>query len=163
MVSLLIGIVMIGILFALVEQIPVIRPATRIVIGPSPVIQIRPREVIVVSPQVVVVIEPPPRAVWDEKGWERRGDEWSGFYDVTDRSTGERRQFEGLVVMEGDEAQPYIEDPPAELSQHPRSACFQRQSDGWFLVNWSVPARNVDEAIIYVEQVLSEAINGDDV
>jgi hypothetical protein len=29
----------------------------------------------------------------------------------------------------------------------------------WFHVNWRQPARNADEAILYLEKVLDEAIN----
>jgi hypothetical protein len=53
----------------------------------------------------------------------------------------------------------YIADPPPEIRRHPHGACFQLYRDPWFQLHWSRPARNPDDAILYMERVLDESIN----
>jgi hypothetical protein len=125
---------------------------------------IRPGEVIRVTPNQAVVVEPPRRGLWDERGWtcERSNGRryYQGFYQVRNRRSRELLKWPGRVLVEGhDEVTPYIADPPANLSQHPKGVCFQRDEGRWFRLHWHRKAANVDDAISYMEKILDELVN----
>jgi hypothetical protein len=128
----------------------VVGPAsTRLVIGPSP----------------RVLVEKVRRPIWDEMGWTvvSRGGRtvYEGFYEVLQHSTGLPLRFDGYVVPDGGVFIAYIADPPPEIRDHPKGPCFLLTEAPWFRVHWRRPARDVDTAILYVQRVLDEAINGD--
>jgi hypothetical protein len=140
------------------EPIVVQPPATELlIIGPSR------QEALVFGPAKLVIIEPPQRAAWDDRGWAKRAqngqDTYQGNYHVADRRSGHRRRFRGTIVVNKGEVLAYIADPPPELRRHPKHACFQLSHAHWFKVHWQHAARNVDDAILYIERVLDEAIN----
>jgi hypothetical protein len=155
---------------------PTERASTRLVIGPAETILVRPstkepliigpsrKEAMVIGPAEVIAIEPPRRAAWDDRGWAKRtenGQEtYTGMYQITDRRSGQRRRFRGTIVVHSGEVLPYIADPPPELRRHPKHSCFQLTEPPWFKVHWHHAARNPDEALLYLEKVLDEAING---
>jgi len=139
-------------------------------IAPSQSVVIRPQEIVtviastdpvaVVSPSQAVRVEPPQRGAWDERGWIRQTDNrreiYEGFYTV-----GNRR-FQGRIEARtrGHNVSAYIYEPPPEIKNHPHGACFQQVRDGWFILHWARAARNVDDAILYMERVLDESLNG---
>jgi len=137
------------------------KPAVRS--GRRPVV-IRPSACMVIGPSApAVIVEPPPRAAWEDRGWEVRDEAgqacYSGSYRVADRRCGRRRRFAGTIIVRNQDVLAYIADPPAELRAHPKGPCFQLFRPPWFRVHWEHPARNVDDALLYVEQVLDEAVN----
>jgi hypothetical protein len=138
------------------RQITVIGPVRR------EVVRIRPATV-VVRPEVAARVEAPPRAVWDDRGWtaEPRGQErvYHGWYHVTNHVTNQALRFEGRITHHGHQITPYIADPPPEIRRHPKAACFTLTHAPWFRVHWRRAAANVDDALLYVERVLDEAIN----
>ena len=136
----------------------VIGPSEPLVIGPSEIIQIGPSALIIVEPQEIL-IEAVERGAWEEKNWVRNGDQWTGEFAIRARGRAWRR-FNGRIAMERGVAQPYIESPPKEIKKHPRGGCFHLLQGNWFIVNWHVPARDVDNAILYIEKVLDECLNG---
>ena len=152
---------------------PVIGPALRVIVRPGPirVEPVREREIAPIKPPVItaaparaIPVEAAPRAAWDDRGWhlEHAGGEhiYTGFYQVKNRRTGERRQFEGRITQRGQTAVPYIADPPIEIKRHPKAPCFSVTQAPWFQIHWRRPAANADDALLYVERVLDEAING---
>lgn len=104
------------------------------------------------------------RALWDAKGWTPTvsggWNAYEGLYQVRDRAAGVPRRFRGRVVVAMFSLKTYIDDPPASIRRHSKGPCFALVGDSWFRVHWQRAPRDVDEAILYVEQVLDEAING---
>jgi hypothetical protein len=139
-----------------------IRPSQMIVVKPAPAAIIQPKMAAVfrVQPAKAVTVSPPERGAWDERGWTRatRGgrDIYEGYYLV-----GTRR-FRGRIESHNDRQKiaAYIYNPPREVKRHRHGACFQLVKDGWFYLHWSRPARSVDDAILYMERVLDESLNG---
>lgn len=123
----------------------------------------RDRPVTVVKPGIREVIHPPARQAWDEKRWTRAENDGAvqlnGRYRVLDRRRGQWREFKGCLRMEEGEILTYIADPPTEIKGHPHGACFQLVERPWFLVHWEKPPRTFDDGLLYIERVLSEAIN----
>jgi hypothetical protein len=146
-------------------EVIVVRPVPRqaIVIKPASVIVVEPQPIkaVIVQPSEVVTVTPPERGAWDERGWTRavlgESETYEGHYAV-----GTRR-FRGRIEVRGKRrrtVQAYIYDPPYEIKQHPHGACFQLVGDDWFYLHWARPARNIDDAILYMERVLDESLNG---
>ena len=123
-------------------------------------VQTTPRT-LVVGPSEILRIEPPPRAAWDERGWRSTeaggGLVYEGEYHVT--RAGQPQRFTGRIVMKNGAVTPYIANPPTQIRRHPKGPCFQLSNAPWFRVHWYRPAANVDDALLYVERVLYEALN----
>jgi hypothetical protein len=158
-------------------RLKIIGPISSIVIGPSAVVQIRPGQPVLVVPGSALLIQPkrgettliqpkqplsvipPQRGAWDERGWTKQtaaGQEnYEGYF------LAGARKFRGRITSSdrGRNISIYIHDPPHEIKEHPRGGCFQLVSDGWFRLHWSRPARNVDDAILYMEKVLDESLH----
>jgi hypothetical protein len=136
----------------------VIGPPEPIVIGPS-----EPALVIGPTSEPSTVIEPPQRGAWDEQGWTVRTVDgqkiYEGAYQVRNRRMDSQLTYRGRVRATGTNVIPYIADPPPEIQRHPKGPCFILARAPWFRVYWHRPAQNVDDAILYVEKVLDEAIN----
>ncbi len=154
-----------------VRPVPLVGPQTAVAVRPNiAVIGPGRREVVSIGPATLLVrpgvaarVEAPPRAAWDDRGWsaEPHGHErvYRGWYNVTNRRTGQALRFEGRITQNGHHITPYIADPPPEIRQHPKAACFTLTQAPWFQVHWRRAAANVDDALMYVERVLDEAIN----
>jgi hypothetical protein len=112
-----------------------------------------------IEPTIPTVVESPGRSAWDEKGWTRQQNTYEGNYQVFEHKSRRIRRFNGRIVLSGEVAQTFIADPPPEIKRHPKGPCFQLHDGGMFKVEWRRPARNVDEAILYVERVLDESLN----
>jgi hypothetical protein len=149
-----------------IRIVPSISPP--IVVKPSQTIVVEPaqRETVRVAPAPTVTIKPPDRGAWDERGWTRRSEggteTFEGFYQVNHRKRGQLLRFRGRIQVSGRTGQKisvYILNPPPEVKSHRHGPCFQLLRDGWFSLHWSRPARNVDDAILYLEKVLDESLN----
>lgn len=148
--------------------------ASLLVIGPSAPIQIQSQAPQLVAPLVAVVtvgpapaitVGAPPLEAWEEKGWKKCTEDktivYDGYYQVTDRRTGRKRNFHGKVKMEGRVAQAYIADPPMEFfANHVKASCLREwREKPWWVLHWARAALNVNQAIFYMERILDEAIN----
>ena len=146
------------------REVITVRPIQReaVVIKPASVVLIEPKavEVMTIQPSRAVTVQPPERGAWDERGWTRivngNREIYEGYYMVG------RRRFRGRIETRtrGRNVRAYIYNPPPEIKRHPHGACFQFVNDDWFYLHWARPARNVDDAILYMERVLDESING---
>jgi hypothetical protein len=115
------------------------------------------------------VIIPPKRAIWDDRGWEMKLEEgttvYVGRYQVKDRRTGLKRSYAGRIRMTDTGVEAYILDPlPALYRKHPKRHCFQALSAEpnqpvWFKLHWLHAAKDPDTALLYMEQILFEAVN----
>lgn len=133
----------------------VIKPASVVVVQPLSV------EAVTIQPSRAVQVTPPERGAWDERGWTRRANGRSEIYEGY-YAVGTRR-FRGRIEVRGNRGRNVtacIDNPPPEIKHHPHGACFQLVRDGWFILHWARPARNVDDAILYMERVLDESLNG---
>jgi len=147
-----------------------VRPSTPIVVGPAPVVLVGPTDTelstvqgsTIIGPDAPTIVDPPARAAWDEQGWlesqQNNRRIYEGAYRVRRRS-GAIASYAGRIVLENGQITPYIADPPAQIKRHPKGACFQLTNPPWFRVHWHRPATNVDDALLYVERVLSEALH----
>jgi hypothetical protein len=148
---------------ATVEKIkPIITLRSAVVIQPQKAVTVMPsvEPAVIVSPIQTVTVEPPPRGAWDERGWTvqvgNQRETYEGEYAV-----GNRR-FHGRIEARnrGHNVIAYIHNPPPEIKRHAHGACFQQIGNDWFLLHWARPARTVDDAILYMERVLDESLNG---
>lgn len=123
-------------------------------INPSPVAAVR------VAPVRPATVRPPDRGAWDERGWSRRTEGGRELYEGS-YQVGTRR-FRGRIEVERrGRISAFIHNPPTEIRRHRHHACFQQVGigTGWFCLHWRRSPRNVDEAILYFEQVLAESFN----
>lgn len=124
----------------------------------------RPRQTVVVGPKPTTTIVPPPRQAWDEKRWHRFMNagkaEMVGAYRIFDRRRRTWRQFDGRIIQQQYEFATYIADPPPEVKHHQHGHCLQLIRTPWFRLHWNRPPKTVDDALLYVERLLDEAING---
>ncbi len=118
----------------------------------------------VIGPKPAATVVPPPRFAWDEKRWQRRasnaGMELVGQYRVFDRKRQRWRTFDGQIVQQGTTIATYIAHPPVELSHHRHAACLQLVEAPWFRLHWDRIPRTLDDALLYMERMLDESING---
>ncbi len=145
-----------------------IRPSTVIQVGPRITIEIRPvttatvvpTTAIPILPTIAATVQPPERGAWDERGWTRRSDAGSEIYEGQ-YQVGDRRFRGRIEVGRGNRITAYIHEPPHEIRRHRHHACFQQHGigTGWFILHWQRSPRNVDEALLYFEQILDESIN----
>lgn len=140
----------------------IVTPRREVVIEPQKVLTVTPSNVpaVIVSPAQTFTVEPPPRGAWEERGWTRQNgngrETYEGLYIL-----GNRR-FNGRIEARnhGRNVTAYIYNPPPEIKRHAHGACFQQVGNGWFLLHWARPARTVDDALLYMERVLDESLNG---
>lgn len=134
-----------------------IQPSTTVLIAPQ-------------SPSTVITrlkalcVEPIARPLWDAKGWTPRPHHsrsaYDGFYEVLIKRTGQVRRFRGRLEETRRGIAAYISDPPPEIRRHPKGSCFGLVDGTWFQIHWHDQPRDADSAIVYVETVLDEALNG---
>lgn len=133
----------------------------RLVVGPQPHL-IRPAAR-VIGPRPGQTVQAPARFVWDEKRWRRSLEDGyaqiTGRYRAFDRQRRAWREFEGYLTQRGRHITAYIADPPVEIKRHRHGPCFQLVHGSWFQIHWQRRPKNLDEALLHVEQILDEAIN----
>ena len=139
-----------------------IRPSVVIRIQPVAVTRIIPRpiEATRIVPLIPTIVRPPGRGAWAERGWARRTENGKSIYEGS-YQVGSRR-YQGRVEVERrGRISAFIHNPPPEIRRHRHRACFQQLGvgTGWFTLHWRRAPGNVDEAILYFEQVLDESIN----
>lgn len=137
-----------------------------LVIGPKESIRVGPKKVVQVGPKHAVhavIVQPPARGLWDERGWTCEHSNgvryFQGYYQSCRRNDHQHLTWPGRIFVRGNEVTLYIADPPANLSQHPKGVCFHNEEGRWFRLHWHHAARNVDDAILYMERILYELIN----
>ncbi|MBI4287612.1 MAG: hypothetical protein HY671_04175 [Chloroflexi bacterium] len=127
----------------------------------------RSPKTITIGPSIIqpthMQIEPASLPIWQEKGWDRvqldGGWLYRGRYYIHDRAQQKWRWWPGLIRVHNRTVESLIENPPPEVRLHPKGPCFMLFRDDWFRVNWCKHPRNAEEAILYIERVLSESVN----
>ena len=103
------------------------------------------------TPEVIQRREQP---YWLERGWLRRGDNYTGNYQTRYGS------FRGLVEQRGSELRFYMFDPSKEVRQGSHWACFQDRGDNLFHVHMSHRPTDVSSGIISIERLIANAFEG---
>ena len=89
---------------------------------------------------------------WQERGWTKQADSYSGTYQTAYGS------FLGRIeqIRPGN-YRLYIFDPPEELRHHSHWTCFQRLGEGVYRIHMARMPNDVGSAILGIERLLSEA------
>ncbi|REJ76319.1 MAG: hypothetical protein DWQ47_11970 [Acidobacteria bacterium] len=147
-----------------------IKAGDAVVIPPSSgePVRIKPTEAIVVSAAPAtstriavakpVTVKPPRRGAWDERGWTKQADGRNEVYEGFFVAGGNRFQGRIETARRSRQISVYIRNPPPEIKRHRKGPCFQLLKNGWFRLHWTRPARNVDDAILYMERILDESL-----
>ncbi len=118
----------------------------------------------IIGPSTKSTVAPPQRGAWDERGWSREqkcGEEvYKGFFQVANQRTRTTQTFPGVIFLRRKKIITCIADPPPQIKRHPKGPCFVPIQKPWFRLNWFRPAKCVDDAILYMERILDECING---
>jgi hypothetical protein len=89
---------------------------------------------------------------WVERGWQRQGNQFNGYYQTPYGS------FQGWIEQQ---ASGYINfflhSPSDEIRGHSHWACFQARNDGWYLVHMGRQPRDVSSGIMTIERLIAEA------
>ena len=93
--------------------------------------------------------------LWVERRWKRYDNIYTGYYRTQYGSYRGR-----IAVRSRDIIQFLIYDPPDYLRDHSHFKCFIPKGGGEYEVHFSTPARNIDDGIVKIESILTEAFEG---
>jgi hypothetical protein len=89
---------------------------------------------------------------WQQRGWQRQGDTFTGTYQTAFAS------FIGQVVRTGTFSYEFmLYNPSMQIQNHSHWACFAHQGNDWYLVHMSRRARDIDSGIMTIERLIIEA------
>jgi len=89
---------------------------------------------------------------WQERGWSRRGDVYSGNYQTRFGA------FQGVVEAHGSRHFSFfIKNAPPELRGHHHWTCFQQRGEGQYLVHMGRMPRDVSSGIMAIERLIQDA------
>jgi hypothetical protein len=113
---------------------------SRVIRGHAPSILVQRREI----------------AYWQERGWIRQGNTFSGSYQTPYAS------FEGGIVQKGARfIDFYLCNPSYEIRNHSHWSCFQfhgtEGSKTWYSVHMANRAKDVSSGIMTIERLITEA------
>lgn len=144
------------------KEVIVVNPSSSVVVGPSPIL-VEPKTRIRIEPTNSIQVIPLRRGAWDEKGWTYHRNNgyrlYRGYYEVTSGMNKQPYRYQGKIEVANRDITPYIASPPISIKDHPKGPCFSRSTGDWFRVHWHSPPDNVDDAILYIEKLLSEVLN----
>jgi hypothetical protein len=88
---------------------------------------------------------------WKEQGWEKKGDEYDGYYKT------DYGRWAGFTVenFKGDYSF-YIFDPPKAVIKGPHKECFTHQGKRIFSIHFSNKPEDIDSGILAVEKIIME-------
>ncbi|MBU1194023.1 MAG: hypothetical protein KKE62_01680 [Proteobacteria bacterium] len=98
--------------------------------------------------------------LWQKAGWviNAQNPNYSiGHYKFYNKKHNEILQWEGAVRSGPYEAKVYIKNPPSFLKSHKHWGCFMHQGDGWYLVHFLKRINGLDDAILNVQRLITEA------
>ena len=98
--------------------------------------------------------------LWQKRGWmlNAQNKNYSvGQYKFYNKQLNETLQWEGAVKISSYEIKVFIKNPPAVLKNHKHWECFMHQGDGWYLVHFLERINGLDDAILNVQRLISEA------
>jgi hypothetical protein len=101
------------------------------------------------APEIIKRIE---RPYWQERGWVREGNHYSGSYQIRYGS------FIGFVEVSASNVfEFYLLNPPQELQRHSHWTCFQHRGDNWYHVHMGRKPKDLSSGILTIERLITEA------
>ena len=92
--------------------------------------------------------------MWQLKGWDRKGDAYTGPFATRFGPRKGRIVFSGprFISLE-------IHNPPRELwtSGHPHNICFHKSKKDFYAIHFNDEPKTVDSAIVNTERLFEEA------
>lgn len=100
------------------------------------------------------IVHPDTTPLLQQRGWSKRGNTWHGHY-ATPYGT-----YPGRIEKRGHRLRPYIKNPPPQIQDHRKWACFHRERGGWWWVHLHTNPRDGDynAVLAYIERILIEAL-----
>jgi hypothetical protein len=89
---------------------------------------------------------------WQERGWKREGNIYSGSYQTPYGA------FQGWIEQQASgHIDFFLSTPSGEIQRHSHWTCFQYRGDNWYLVHMGRTARDVSSGIITIERLIRDA------
>ena len=89
---------------------------------------------------------------WQERGWTRQGNAYTGAYQTPYAA------FQGWIEQErSGRINLYLYSPPGILRDHSHWTCFQHRGNDWYLVHMAKEPKDVSSGIITIEKLITEA------
>jgi hypothetical protein len=98
--------------------------------------------------------------LWQKLGWKvNAGNKYQfiGHYRFYDKRKKEDFGWEGAIQTGPYEFKVFIRNPPNALKQHHHWQCFNYTGNGWFSVHFINPLDGLDDAILNVQRLITEA------
>ena len=98
--------------------------------------------------------------LWQKFGWRVNAGnkhQFIGAYRFFDKKREERLSWEGAIQTGPYEFKVFIKNPPNALKRHRHWQCFNYAGDGWFSVHFLNPLDGLDDAILNVQRLITEA------
>lgn len=92
---------------------------------------------------------------WQQRGWRRSGDTYSGTYQTRHGS------FIGIVEDRGfGDIRFYLSDPPDQVRRSCHWACFQPRRSKGYQVHMSTRPADISSGILTIERLVTDAFEG---
>lgn len=89
---------------------------------------------------------------WQERGWKRDGDAYTGSYQTVHGA------FQGYIEQHGaSHIDFFLCNPSGEIRSHSHWVCFQHRGNDWYRVHMGRPPRDVSSGILTIERLITEA------
>ena len=89
---------------------------------------------------------------WQERGWTRTGDRYTGSYQTSHAA------FQGWIEQESSgHISFYLYNPSDAVRSHSHWTCFQHRGNDWYLIHMARQPRDVSSGIITIERLITEA------
>ncbi len=89
---------------------------------------------------------------WQEHGWTRDNNTYSGNYQTPYVA------FQGWIEQEGSgHINFYLHNPSPQIRSHSHWSCFQHRGDDWYLIHMARRPKDVSSGIITIERLITEA------
>ncbi len=99
-----------------------------------------------------ITVERRIRPYWEERGWTRQGNTYSGNYQTRYGA------FQGWIEQDrSGRIHFYLRAPSDAIRSHGHWTCFQHRNDDWFLIHMGREAKDVSSGIMIIEQLIREA------
>jgi hypothetical protein len=94
-------------------------------------------------------------AYWEERGWVRKGQIYTGAYRTRYGSF-----FGEIQQHSANDFEFFLYQPSNEIRSCGHWACFQECGEGWYLVHMGQRPRDISSGILTIERLITEAYEG---
>lgn len=105
--------------------------------------------------QPIVTVQRQQIPYWQDRGWSRKGQVYSGSYQTPYGAFCGRIEQRGLASFEF-----FLYQPSEEIKSHSHWVCFQDRRNGWYLVHMGREPKDVSSGILTIERLITEAYEG---